>query len=613
MPAIVCHRQAQPIEALRRAHTDAAEAITAEEEATTRPIRPHLDPGADQNRLGAASLDPPITKETLSELDLNRIVNDIRLRHDINFEHEIMFRPNTRRGAQKKREDNEYFEALAIEFDYYIRRQKGPLSPATRQDHKRSAVVHSTPSSLPKFPQRLPPMISAIGEVIKTLVPTAKWETVDDQFDVDLRMQELEHGICNIAGLFEWIGQLLLCSCSPMRDAMVTAMVAKSQQAVTEQDAHQLVDSVKDLFGILETMKLDVTNHQIRYLRLYLLEESVQFEQHQILDRIAAGWSISHERRWFEAPYAHPETQDRFVMFKERVIDRIVTPTATFPLTLASDLERLRHLQHDFRLCHYHLACGRTFREALSKLGWTKAMPMLPYTECMKHIGAIVGAQGQDFEFGAHPDVVLEIVRVAFKICGIKALPDPSTLALTGWYLGEALNPQTAFYNDIEGILWDELSTMLHLEVEAIFNMNPLEILNRYDPGPPGSSNKQHRGGDLSLQSISKRAAHIIVLHWRVWAPILYDQPDPESPRLRNQRIVTEAEEMAARTRTHRSLSSVSASQPAFMQSQDRHRADTSSLSRGNNRSQVPIYTPGSSDGESTTSERPERSNAPSA
>lgn len=69
-------------------------------------------------------------------------------------------------------------------------------------------------------------------------------------------MQELEHGIFNIAGLFEWTGQLLLCSCSPMRDDMVTAMVAKSQQAVANQNAHQLVDSIRDLFGVLETMKL---------------------------------------------------------------------------------------------------------------------------------------------------------------------------------------------------------------------------------------------------------------------------------------------------------------------------------------------------------------------
>ncbi|KAL8770325.1 MAG: hypothetical protein Q9209_003961 [Squamulea sp. 1 TL-2023] len=543
------------------------------------------------------------------------MVNDIRLRHDINFEHEIMFRPNThaRHGAQRKRQDGDYFEALAIEFDYYIRCQKGPLSLPSEQDPRHRDVTQSTPSSS-KFPQRLPSLIIAIREVIKTLVPTAKWETVDDQFDVDLRMQELERGICNIASLFQWIGQLLLCSCSPMRDAMVTAMVAKSEQAVTTQNAVQLVDSIRDLLGVLETMKLDVANHQIRYLRLYLLEESVQFEQHQILDRMAAGWSISHERRWFERAYSHPEAQDQFLMFKERVVDRFVDPMASFPLTLANDHERLKHLQHDFRLCHYHLACGHTFNDALKRLGWTGPLPTLPYTECMKHIGAIIGAQGPDFDFGAHPDVVLEIVREAFKVCNTKALPDHGTLKLTAWYLGEALDQRTALYSHIEGNLWDELSMLVHLEVDAIFDMTPLQILNRYDPGPSLSSTKSHRGRDLSLQSISKRAAHIIVLHWRVWAPILYNQPDPEATPLRNQRIITEAQEMAERTRGGRvSLSSVNSSQPVLVQGQHQNRAHAASLSQGSTGSGTPMYTPSSSNAESTASGEPSRSGAPAA
>lgn len=252
-------RRVSPTSPLRRRHQTHHHRTNTTEahHASAIPHRPRTSDGADRDCLETASLEPPITKESLSELDLNRIVNDNRLRHDINFEHEIIFRPNThaRQGAQKKREDDAYFEALAIEFDHYTKRQKPPLPPSSQPDHKRSATLPSTPSSH-KFPRRVPPVIIAIREVIQTLVPTAKWQTVDDHFDLDLRMQELEHGIFNIAGLFEWTGQLLLCSCSPMRDDMVTAMVAKSQQAVASQNAHQLVDSIRDLFGVLETMKL---------------------------------------------------------------------------------------------------------------------------------------------------------------------------------------------------------------------------------------------------------------------------------------------------------------------------------------------------------------------
>lgn len=202
-------------------------------------------------------MDPPITQESLSELDLHKIVSDPRLRHDLNFEHEIMFRPNTygTRGANKKRDEDLYFEALAIEFDRYLRRQT-PLPFSLSRSRSSPPLSQRNPSTSSGPPQRVPRMIAAIREVVKTLVPADKWQTVDDQFDVDLRMQELEHGVCDITGLVKWLGKLLLCSCSPMRDPVVNAMVAKTQEAISAQDARQLVNAFKDLFGVLETMKL---------------------------------------------------------------------------------------------------------------------------------------------------------------------------------------------------------------------------------------------------------------------------------------------------------------------------------------------------------------------
>lgn len=205
----------------------------------------------------AASVNPPVTKETLSELDLNRIVNDARLRHDLNFEHEIMFRPNTygTRGEQKKHDESLYFDALAIELDLYVRHQSSHPSSPTYQQHN-PATCAPQPPTLSDAPRRIPAMLVAIREVVKTLVPADKGQTVDEQFDVELKMQELEHGICDIAGLIEWLGTLLQCSCSPMRDPVVTAMVTRTQQAIVAQDAQELMKAIKDLFGVLEMMKL---------------------------------------------------------------------------------------------------------------------------------------------------------------------------------------------------------------------------------------------------------------------------------------------------------------------------------------------------------------------
>ncbi|KAL8945925.1 MAG: hypothetical protein Q9222_007608 [Ikaeria aurantiellina] len=514
--------------------------------------------------LWSAGLHPPVTQESLSELDLQRIINDSRLRHDLNFEHEIIFRPNNygARGRQKKCDELQYFDALLIELSHYMDRRTRHLPSLSRLS------VDSGPNTpyasiQPRPPQRVPLLLGTICDVVKTLVPAAKWQAVDEQFDVGLRMQELEHGICDIAGLIDWLGKLMLCSCSPMRDPMVTAVVEKTQQAVVAENAASLVNAIRDLFAVLETMN-----------------ENIEYEQNQILDRVAAGWSIIQDRRWFEAAYESPEREDPFLMFKEQVLSRIVTPLANFPRTLASDSERLSVLQYDFRLCHYHLACGHTFTHTLHRLGWTGSPPTAAYTQCMQHIGAIIGTQGTKFSFEAHPNVVLEIVRGAHELCKIPGLPSPKTLATTQLYFREALEHSTAFYSEIEGDLWDELAKLVHAEADAIFNLTPLEILNRYDPGP------NHRPADISLEGIAKRAAHIIVLHWRVWAPILYNQPDHQRASTRTSPRSTTENETSSRAPRPRGIVSTKASKPEIVTDDGvQHLSKTASLSEGSNAS----------------------------
>ena len=51
----------------------------------------------------STSVEPPVTKGTLSELDTNKIVNNPKLRHDINFDPDLHFRLNLDgEGGRKK-------------------------------------------------------------------------------------------------------------------------------------------------------------------------------------------------------------------------------------------------------------------------------------------------------------------------------------------------------------------------------------------------------------------------------------------------------------------------------------------------------------------------------
>ena len=204
--------------------------------------------------LWTASVLPPITKSSLSELDIKKIINSPKLRHDLNFEPEITFRPNSDgvRGQLKIKQTKEYWEALSVELAIYIARKnrihssENNESPPWLEDSKQFRSV----------PWRLKKLLESLKEILRILIPGLEWSAVDSRLDVDLLMQEFDKGVCDLVSLIEWLGGILLRSCSPMRDDAVLGMVKSVQIAAQNCDPHGLVYGLKNLFGILETMKL---------------------------------------------------------------------------------------------------------------------------------------------------------------------------------------------------------------------------------------------------------------------------------------------------------------------------------------------------------------------
>ena len=205
-----------------------------------------------------ASYEPPITKASLAELDLVRIINDLKLRHDLNFEREISFRPNLHgvQGQRKMNSARTYWDALTIDFALCSRRRSlsSVLIPA--QNTVRTSLNPSRMPPLRRMAGRLPVMFEAIREILKSLVPGSEWSSIDERLDVDLIMQELENGVCDIKGLGDWLGKLLLGSCSPVRDTDVGEMMSKIHEGADRDDPCLLVNGLRSLFGILEMMKL---------------------------------------------------------------------------------------------------------------------------------------------------------------------------------------------------------------------------------------------------------------------------------------------------------------------------------------------------------------------
>lgn len=506
--------------------------------------------------LWSASPDPPITKASLSELELARIINDARLRHDLNFEREVSFRPNMcgDRGKRKKLDADAYWEALVIEFAIYITRRQSELSDALNSGSLITSPWLQRPSSLQGVPLRLPRMFRAIQDILKTLVPASEWSIVDERLDIDLLLQQLEKVVCDIPTLIEWLGALLLCCCSPQRDPLVTDMVSKIRNGFEKDDPRLLVKGLRDLFGVLELMKLvsssfqgaktklrssqDVANHQIRYLRLLMVDDTIHFEQKIFLREISNGLDLTNVRAWFqqsdrEIGVQMPHTpESQLSAFVRGTVDMIVDGYGSVPPTFRFDVDRIASLQVDFDLSRKQAACGQTFVNTLNALG--SELPSLhAYNKFLYRISAIAEYPRLNCnQPDAFKDIALEIVRSAYELIGNERLPEQELIDATTNALLDRWNNETTVSQEHRACFHHALTRLVEQEMAAVKDKTPPQILNYFNPTPinlpainPYGAIPDVHNGHGSIQNIAKRIAHIATLHWRVWAPILYEQP----------------------------------------------------------------------------------------
>jgi hypothetical protein len=225
----------------------------------------NMIPGPEGEKLGdafqsAAEL-PPITIQSLSELDVGNIITNIKLRHDVNFDRDLSFRPNLDgvKGHEKSKASKNYWAALVAELELYDRLFQG-TPPLCNSAKWIETVRHAQ--------RRIPKMFQTVREVLKSLVPDRDHSRVDEHLDVAKLMQEIERGVCDLVRLAEWMSHLLKEHCAPMRDDSVDKMVESIRTGVAGNDHRSIVQGLCELLGILETMKLVSSSHFVTRLRL---------------------------------------------------------------------------------------------------------------------------------------------------------------------------------------------------------------------------------------------------------------------------------------------------------------------------------------------------------
>ncbi|KAJ6002674.1 hypothetical protein N7451_005221 [Penicillium sp. IBT 35674x] len=518
----------------------------------------------DQRLLCKARRQPPVTKKTLSELDLPCIINNINLRMDANFDRDLHFKPDLdgEKGNRKRKDATAYWDSMATEIAIYAYYAANPDEEQSRGSSQRT------------FEPRLPAMFETLQEVIKTLVPERDHPSVMQNLEVPLLMQQIRKGVLDMVALATWMAALLKTHCAPMRDEWADRMAEQITQGSQSQDPKEIVNGLTTLFAILEAMKLDVANHQIRTFRVLLIEDTVPFLQEYFEGKISRGsFQVEPARLWYldvrnraqqEDALKSPTQPDDGLKPLEALLRGIAdqllqfTPPSEFPETFLFDSDRLWQLRATIQnLINLEIAWyifeswvhsknrylrGReeiclTFRTRIQSL-------MEDGIDPNGHIPSAID-DDPDLRGGAHwyqnmRSIALEIARFACLACGLDDVEDevitPIEAALE-WHL---TNESDLFRHFQNGIREKVLAATI-VSAKKFLPLSPLAICESQravapsaplvSAAPSTAVNSTSSTGGLTqvptpseydIERIGMRLAHVGVLHWRVWAPLLY-------------------------------------------------------------------------------------------
>ena len=205
-------------------------------------------------------LGPLISKATLSELDFDKLLGNLLLRHDFNFVNKIQYRPTTRgsRIDVGVVEAQKYWNAIGIELAGLFA-GKFSISICVKSGYRCTTMLRSSLKDTAlqrKRLMRLPQMFESVCEILKSLLPIEEWPAIDARLDVNLLVQELGNDVYDFSALSDWLGTLLRRFVLPERSHLVNLMTVRIRDGVRIQNVGVTVDGLVRLFSILEIMKL---------------------------------------------------------------------------------------------------------------------------------------------------------------------------------------------------------------------------------------------------------------------------------------------------------------------------------------------------------------------
>ncbi|POR38136.1 Protein SOK1 [Tolypocladium paradoxum] len=434
-------------------------------------------------------VEPPVTRSTLSELDVSKIIHNPKLRHDINFDPELHFRPNLDGDKGRKKQDraNLFWRTLREELSLFLTDR---LTFYSKHGERNDWT--------------LPALLKAVKEIIQTLVPQRDRQFLDEGLNVELLMQQFHKGIADLEKLALWLSRVLKSHCAPMRDDWVDAMYTQLSNGNRNSNLDELVTGMRSLLSVLEAMKLDVANHQIRCLRPVLIEDTTHFEQKFFLRKIqsrkvdvsgAQQWYRDADRRYSPSTGNTSQAFGDMGVFFEAMTRLILPSTAEkhVPSTFLFDEERIMKLRSDMLDAINLDVCMRMYKdlETVGQLsskmfGASRALDEGTLNRC--------SSLSSDFNFNT-PPLSSRPSSLVFSSAGSASSSARSSLVLPSYVApenGEARAKARNVYNSLVALLqsatptsrpharWQELAPSMALQIFRFTNA-PSEMLATFE------------------------------------------------------------------------------------------------------------------------------------
>lgn len=227
-------------------------------------------------------IQPLINLTVLKEIELKENMKNVQLRHDIVFDPFLQFTPNLdgERGMKKKVLDNKYWNYMLVEL-IVIFKSKEHFDPENSLLYTMFETLRDIMASLLKESEITNSKSAESEGEMDILFKIISPQTITKDL--------YEKGTFDIIQLAEYLKFILQRLCAPMRDTLINKVyenlldcgkLMSSQNVFEDIKLHKgILNQFRFVFKILELMKLDVANHQIRLIRPALISNCISFER----------------------------------------------------------------------------------------------------------------------------------------------------------------------------------------------------------------------------------------------------------------------------------------------------------------------------------------------